>query len=55
MADAQGEGRYVAVCMLAPGSYEYKFVVNGEWTVDPANPSFVVNALGTLNSVIEVR
>jgi len=55
MVDAQGDGHYVATCMLAPGSYEYKFVVNGEWTVDPANPSFVVNSLGTLNSVVEVH
>jgi 1,4-alpha-glucan branching enzyme len=54
MADAAGDGRYTATCLLAPGTYEYKFVVNGEWTVDPANPNFVVNSLGTLNSVIQV-
>jgi 1,4-alpha-glucan branching enzyme len=54
MADAAGDGVFVATCMLAPGSYEYKFVVNGEWAVDPANPNFVVNALGTLNSVVLV-
>jgi 5'-AMP-activated protein kinase regulatory beta subunit len=54
MADPAGDGHFAATCMLAPGTYEYKFVVNGEWTVDPANPNFVVNALGTLNSVIQV-
>jgi 1,4-alpha-glucan branching enzyme len=54
MVDAAGAGVFTATCMLAPGSYEYKFVVNGEWTVDPANPNFVVNALGTLNSVVQV-
>ena len=47
-------GLFKAVCMLAPGTYEYKFVINGEWTVDPNNPNFVVNDLGTLNSVVEV-
>jgi len=54
MLDATGEGRFMATCMLAPGSYEYKFVVDGEWTVDEGNANFVVNALGSLNSTIEV-
>ena len=54
MAENRGSGVFKAVCMLAPGAYEYKFVINGEWTVDPNNPNFVVNDLGTLNSVVEV-
>jgi 5'-AMP-activated protein kinase regulatory beta subunit len=54
LVDTAGVGVFAATCMLTPGSYEYKFVVNGEWTVDPANPNFVVNALGTLNSVVQV-
>ena len=44
----------VGVVTLNLGEHEYKFVVNGEWTVDPANPNFLVNALGTLNSVVQV-
>jgi 1,4-alpha-glucan branching enzyme len=55
MLDANGDGLFTATCLLPPGLHEYKFVVNGEWTVDPGNPSFVVNPLGTLNSVVEVR
>ncbi len=54
MTEKAADGRFIATCMLPPGTYEYKFVVNGEWTVDPANPNFVVNPLGTLNSIIEV-
>ena len=25
--------------VLGPGNYEYKFIVDGKWTTDPANPS----------------
>ena len=39
---------------LAPGYYEYKFVINGEWVLDEANPNFAANDFGTLNSVIVV-
>lgn len=39
--------RYVP---LPPGTHEYKFVVDGEWTLDPANPK--KNADGS-NSMVE--
>ena len=39
---------------LAPGRYEYKFVVDGTWVVDPACPDWVPNEYGSLNSVILV-
>lgn len=39
---------------LAPGTYEYKFVVDGEWVLDESNPNFAANDFGTLNSVINV-
>jgi 1,4-alpha-glucan branching enzyme len=47
-------GAYQSSIMLAPGTYEYKFYVDGEWMVDPNNPEFEANELGTLNSVIHV-
>jgi len=25
--------------VLGPGNYEYKFIVDGEWMIDPANPN----------------
>ena len=40
--------------MLVPGEYEYKFVVDGEWLLDEANPGFYPNDFGTLNSVLVV-
>ncbi|HMS83292.1 MAG TPA: glycogen-binding domain-containing protein [Nitrospira sp.] len=40
---------------LAPGTYQYKFVVNGErWEEDPLNLLRVVNEHGTFNSIREV-
>jgi 1,4-alpha-glucan branching enzyme len=40
--------------LLTPGEYEYKFVVDGEWLLDEANPGFYPNDFGTLNSVLVV-
>ena len=39
---------------LAPGEYQYKFVVDGQWCVDPAAASQVPNDAGSMNSVIRV-
>jgi hypothetical protein len=40
---------------LAPGRYQYKFVVDGEWIPDPLAREHAWNHHGTLNSVLEVR
>lgn len=52
----QPDGRWTMTLPLAPGRYEYKFVVDGEWVIDPANPIKVpVLAPATgYNSVLEV-
>jgi len=50
----QKDGSYVANVALAPGSYEYKFIVDGQWQLDPDNPSWAPNPYGTMNSVVEV-
>lgn len=48
------QGVYKTSLPLAPGQHEYKFVVNGIWTVDPNNQAWVPNNMGSLNSVITV-
>lgn len=48
-------GRFSLKVMLAPGEYQYKFLVNGEWHLDDANPNFTPNGFGTLNSVLVVK
>ena len=54
MGDPDGSGRYVCRVVLAPGCYEYKFVVEDEWLLDEENPNFASNDFGTLNSVLTV-
>lgn len=39
---------------LPPGRYEYKFIADGEWLHDPANPEKVRNQYLTFNSVLNV-
>ena len=54
MAYKAKDGLYAATVQLAPGEYQYKFVVDGEWRLDSANPNFVPNNFGTLNSLLKV-
>jgi len=39
---------------MIPGIYEYKFIVDGEWIHDPANPYTVQNQHYTFNSILIV-
>ena len=55
MKDAKKNGVYSTIVLLAPGTYEYKFVVDGVWQADPECADFVQNDCGTLNSVITVK
>ncbi len=55
MIDKDGNGLYSVTVTLAPGIYEYKFVINGVWTLDPdPDRDWTQNGLGTLNSVLRV-
>ncbi len=49
------KGVYSGVVMLEPGSYEYKFVIDGEWQLDENNPNFSHNDFGSLNSVVVIK
>jgi Glycogen recognition site of AMP-activated protein kinase/Domain of unknown function (DUF3471) len=40
---------------LDPGVYQYKFVVDGDWLLDPSNPDTVEDEAGNVNNVIEVK
>ena len=48
------KGRWTKIVTLAPGSYEYKFLVDGEWQNDPGNDQMVHNSFGTLNNILTV-
>jgi 1,4-alpha-glucan branching enzyme len=49
-----GGGLWVKETALAPGTYEYCFVVDGEWIPDPLAKETVANPFGGKNSVITV-
>ncbi len=44
---------FAATLSLPPGTYQYKFLVDGEWVEDPKAES-VANSFGTRNSVITI-
>ena len=52
---ALGQGRWIKDLTLPPGTYEYRFVVDGgNWTPDPLAPETAPTPFGGLNSVLRV-
>ena len=47
-------GVYSATVKLAPGEYQYKFIIDGEWQLDRLNPVAVYNEFGSQNNVLVV-
>ena len=39
---------------LKPGTYQYKFIVDGEWRIDPYNTEVTTSDIGVNNSTVEV-
>ena len=54
LRDSQKRGVFQIKLALPPGCHEYKFVVDGQWRVDPACAEWAPNIMGTLNSVVAV-
>ncbi len=54
MRENSQKGTYCAAVALPSGCHEYKFVVDGEWQVDPKSHAWVPNGVGSLNSVVVV-
>jgi len=40
---------------VAPGTYQYKFLVDGDWRIDPGCKETVMNIHGSSNNVIRVK
>jgi len=51
---AAGNGRWTRALKVAPGRYEYLFVVDGQWLPDPNARQSVENPFGGRNSVLMV-
>ena len=47
-------GTWKKIVYLAPGTYEYKFLVDGRWNLDPDNRKTCHNCYGTSNNIIVV-
>ena len=58
LSRVQAEGRtrvWVKVLTLPPGTYQYRYFVDGEWKVDPSNQQSSPGPMGQTNSVLHVR
>ncbi|MFA6216486.1 MAG: isoamylase early set domain-containing protein [Candidatus Omnitrophota bacterium] len=49
------KGNWIVKASLKPGSYEYKFFVDGSWLLDPQCKSNVCNSFGTQNSKLIIK
>ncbi|HOO55533.1 MAG TPA: glycogen-binding domain-containing protein [bacterium] len=48
------KGVWKKAVMLEPGAYEYKFLVDGDWRLDPNCETVVPNPHGTGNNIVKV-
>ena len=53
-AESQGAQVWHKAICLKPGSYEYKYVIDGRWAVDPHNSRVVDDPYGGVNSQLNV-
>jgi len=51
---SNGDGKWQADLLLAPGEYEYRLVVDGVWMSDPNGAEERPNGYGGTNSVLRV-
>jgi chromosome partitioning protein len=54
MIQEQGKHIWTVKVPLDVGTYQYKFIVDGEWRVDPGNPEVVTTSMGVRNSALNV-
>ena len=51
----KANGIYSATVELAPGEYQYTFIIGDKWATDDQNAEFVPNDKGTFNSKLVVK
>lgn len=49
------DGKWIYPIYLKPGKYTYKFIVDGQWILDPGNELWENNEYGTGNSVLWIE
>jgi hypothetical protein len=45
---------WTKVLSLEPGTYQYRYIVDGEWREDPSNPQSAPGPTGQPNSILQV-
>jgi len=53
--EAGGERVWTKILELSPGTYQYRYVVDGDWREDPSNPNRAPGRVGERNSLLVVR
>ena len=55
LIESEGQQRvWTKVLRLPPGTYQYRYVVDGEWRSDPSNPRSVPSPSGRENSLLVI-
>lgn len=54
MKDLNGDGHWSLFYPLRPGTYQYKYVVDGRWIPDPRNADDEPDGFDGVNSVVTV-
>lgn len=56
LIESEGPTRiWTKILQLPPGTYQYRYVVDGQWREDPDNPQGVSSSVGGRNSLLVVR
>lgn len=55
MKDDDGDSTYTILVKLPPGSYQYKYVIDGAWTKDPFAPGSAPDGFGGQNGQFDVK
>ena len=54
LKDNPNSGHFKVALHVAPGTHQYKFVVNGAWIADPNCTDSAPSGYGSMNSVLHV-
>ena len=54
LKDEDGDGIYSITVPLSSGQYQYKFVIDGQWTKDPYAPASKPDGYGAYNGAFDV-
>ncbi len=50
-----GNNLWNKTVMLPAGTYEYKFLIDGVWQLDPQNNQMCTNCFGSYNNIISLN